>query len=67
MCLPPACLRPDLDSSQDSRKVSQGIFRKNPEIDEVTGMVTGRGGKIYAFWILTTMLHTNLVQMLIYC
>jgi hypothetical protein len=28
-------LRPDLDSSQDSRKVSQGIFQKNPKIDEV--------------------------------
>jgi hypothetical protein len=29
-------LRPDLDSSQDSRKVSQGIFKKNnPKIDEV--------------------------------
>jgi hypothetical protein len=28
-------LRPDLDSSQDLRKVSQGIFAKNPKIDEV--------------------------------
>jgi hypothetical protein len=28
-------LRLDLDSSQDSRKVSQGIFSKNPKIDEV--------------------------------
>jgi hypothetical protein len=29
-------LRSDLDSSQDSKKVSQGIFQKNPKIDEVT-------------------------------
>jgi hypothetical protein len=28
-------LRPDLDSSQDSRKVSQGIFQKNPKTDDV--------------------------------
>jgi hypothetical protein len=28
-------LRPELDSSQYSRKVSQGIFQKNPKIDEV--------------------------------
>jgi hypothetical protein len=28
-------LRPDLDSSQDSRKVSKGIFsKKNPKIDK---------------------------------
>jgi hypothetical protein len=28
-------LRPDLDSSQDSRKVSQGIFQKTSKIDKV--------------------------------
>jgi hypothetical protein len=28
MCLPLLVLRPDLHSSQDSRKVSQGIFQK---------------------------------------
>jgi hypothetical protein len=28
-------LRPDLDSSQDSMKVSQGISPKKPKIDEV--------------------------------
>ena len=28
-------LRPDLDSSQDSRKVSQGIFQKKTKIGEV--------------------------------
>jgi len=28
-------LRPDLDSTQDSRKVSQGIFQKISKIDEV--------------------------------
>ena len=33
---PALVLIPDLDSSQDSRKVSQGIFTKNPKIDEVT-------------------------------
>jgi hypothetical protein len=32
---PMLVLRPDLDSSQDSRKVSRGIFRKKSEIDEV--------------------------------
>jgi hypothetical protein len=35
MCSPLLVLRPDLDSSQDSRKVSQGIFKKKSEIDEV--------------------------------
>ena len=34
-------LRPDLDSSQDSRKVGQGIFQKHPKID----VVIYRGGK----------------------
>jgi hypothetical protein len=28
-------LRPDLDSTQDSRKVSQGIFQKKIKIGEV--------------------------------
>jgi hypothetical protein len=36
LCIYPVpVLRPDLDSSQDSRKVSRGIFQKNPKIDEV--------------------------------
>jgi hypothetical protein len=35
MYLPLLVLRPDLDSSQDSRKVGQGIFPKNPKTDKV--------------------------------
>ena len=36
LCVYPlSVLRPDLDSSQDSREVSQGFFQKNPKIDEV--------------------------------
>jgi hypothetical protein len=35
MCLPRLVLRPDLHPSQYSRKVRQGIFEKNPKIDEV--------------------------------
>jgi hypothetical protein len=48
MCLPLLVLRPDLDSSQDSRKVSLGIFQK--KIDEVI-----EGEKISALWIVTTV------------
>ena len=35
MYLPLLLLRPDLDSSQDSRKVNQKQFHKKPQNDEV--------------------------------
>jgi hypothetical protein len=51
MCLPPLVARPDLDSSQDSRKVSHARdFSKKPKIDKVI-----EDGKIYSLWIVTTI------------
>jgi hypothetical protein len=46
-------LRPDLDSSQDSRKVIQGVFKK--EKSKNGRSYTCRGGKISALWIVTTI------------
>ena len=46
-------LAPDSDSSQDSRKVSQGIFQPQTH-DEVIE------GDIFALWVVTTIAHKNL-------
>ena len=35
MCLPLLVLRPDLNLSQDLRKVSQGIFQKNQKMTKL--------------------------------
>ena len=53
-------LRPDLDSSQDSRKVSQGIFQKIPKLTKL------QRGKIYALWILTTIVNFYLRNAIVY-
>ena len=50
LCVYLLVLRPELNSSQDSRKVSQGIFQKNQNWRSY------RGGKIYTLWIVTTIL-----------
>jgi hypothetical protein len=39
-------LRPDLDSSQDLMKVSQGIFYKKPKTDEVIDFLLNRVGRL---------------------